>query len=201
MAAIAALVAGCDVSLGDEEEATTVTEPATTVTERTVQERRQRSSTESEAESSQPATPSGALGTSGVGPVTVGVSQDEVEQVFGAPDRKQTVNFGGGEAPQIDWIWDYDDGELRLQFETGGNTLTGYQADTAQLATSSGYTVGSPFEPIAEEYGDQLEEAAIGEGLYLLSEDAPGTYPALTFAVRGGTITSIGGGEPQAAGD
>ena len=61
--------------------------------------------------------------------------------------------------------------------------------------------VGESFDPIAERYGDQLEEAPIGEGLYLLSEDQPGSYPALTFEVADGIVRSISGGVPQAAGE
>ncbi len=78
--------------------------------------------------------PTGVLGTSSVGPVRVGMPSEQVEALFGPPERKEEVNFGGDEtAPQIDWIWDFDDGEFRLQFETQGETVTGYVSNTAQL--------------------------------------------------------------------
>ncbi len=190
---------GCDVNVGGDE-ATTVTEPGATVTERTLTEPPPKKDPVPEPPP-EPTGPSGVLGTEGVGPVTVGMTQDEVEELFGPSDRTETVNFGAGATPQIDWIWSFGDGDLRLQFETDGDTLTGYRCDTAQLATSSGLSVGDSFDPIEERYGDQLEGAPIGEGLYLLSENEPGTYPALTFEVGDGVIRSISGGVPQAAGE
>jgi hypothetical protein len=191
----AAVLGGCDVTVGGGE-TTTVSGPGETVTERTVKEPPPKPEPPPE-----PTGPYGVLGTEGVGPVTVGMAQEEVEELFGAAGRTETVNFGSGAAPQIDWIWSFDDGDLRLQFETDGDTLTGYRCDTAQLATSSGLSVGESFDPIAERYGDQLEEAPIGKGLYLLSGDEPGSYPALTFEVMDGIVRSISGGVPQAAGE
>lgn len=126
---------------------------------------------------------------------------EEVEALFGPPDRKEAVNFGGGPAPQTDWIWDFDDGEFRLQFETEGGTVTGYVSNTAQLATKSGVSVGDSFDLIRDQYSDQLEESMVGEGSYLLPEGESGTYPALTFSVEGETISSISGGEFQPAGE
>ena len=145
--------------------------------------------------------PTGELGTSSVGPVKVGMPSEEAEKLFGRPDRKEPVNLGGGPAPRIDWIWDLDEGEFRLQFETKRGTVTGYVSDTAQLATKSGVSVGDSFALIRDEYGDQLEESMVGEGSYLLSEGEPGSYPALNFSVEGDTISSISGGEFQAAGE
>ena len=145
--------------------------------------------------------PTGVLGTSSVGPVTVGMPSEQVEALFGPPERKEEVNFGQGPAPQIDWIWNFEDGEFRLQFETQGGTVTGYVSNTAELATKSGVSVGDSFDLIRDEYGDQLEESVIGEGSYLLSDGEPGTHPALTFSVEGDTIVSISGGEFQPAGE
>ena len=83
------------------------------------------------------------LPPSSVGPVRVGMPSEQVEALFGPPERKEEVNFGGDEtAPQIDWIWDFEDDEFRLQFETQGGTVTGYVSNTAQLATKSGVSVG-----------------------------------------------------------
>ncbi len=150
----------------------------------------------------EPKGPTGVLGTSSVGPVRVGMPSEQAEALFGPPERKEEVNFGGDEtAPQIDWIWDFGDGEVRLQFETENGTVTGYVSDTAELSTKSGVSVGDSFDLIRDQYGDQLEESPVGEGAYLLSEGEPGSYPALTFSVEGDTISSISGGEFQAAGE
>lgn len=194
------LLAGCDVTIGADEDTQTLTEPAQTVTQEDVERPRP----ERPQPSQEPAGPTGALRPNGVGPVEVGMSAAEAEELFGSPDRKQTVNFGQGDAPQVDWIWSFDDGDFRLQLETAGDTVTGYVSETSQLATTSGSTVGDSFSSIRERYGDQLEEPVVGgeDGTtYLLSEGKPGTYPALTFFLDGDTIASISGGEFQAAGD
>jgi hypothetical protein len=154
-----------------------------------------------------PAGPSGALGTNGVGSAQIGMSAEQVEARFGAPPAKEEVNFGGGPAPQIDWVWSFPDGDLRLQFDTSSGTLTGYVCDTANFATVSGFKVGSPFSGLRERYGDQLTESPIGgpaengDGLWVLSDGEAGTYPALTFGVEDDVIASISGGEPQSAGE
>jgi hypothetical protein len=190
-------LAGCDVTIGAGDEGRTVTTPAKTVTEEEVV----REGAE-EQPPPEPTGPSGALGTDSVGPVTVGMPSEEVEALFGQPDRKETVNFGQGAPPQIDWIWTFDDGEFRLQFETDDGTITGYVSETSELATVSGVSVGDSFGPIRDRYGDQLERPVIaGESSWLLSDNEPGTYPALTFELDGDTVTSIKGGEPQAAGE
>lgn len=195
--AVAVLLTGCDITIGGDEATQTVTEPAKTVTDQEVK----RPKPDEPKPPPEPTGPTGVLGASSVGSVEVGMTSDEVEELFGGPDRKETVNFGQGDAPQIDWIWNLEDGDFRLQFETDGRTVTGYVSETAQLATASGATVGDSFEPIRQRYGDQLEESVIGEGIYLLSEGKPGTHPALSFTLDGDTITSISGGEFQPAGE
>ena len=154
-----------------------------------------------------PAGPSGVLGTGGVGSAQIGMSAEEVEARFGPPPRKEEVNFSAGPAPQIDWIWSFADGELRLQFDTRSGTFTGYVCDTANFATVSGFKVGGPFASLRQRYGDQLTESPIGapaengDGLWVLSDGEPGSYPALTFSVDDDVITAISGGEPQSAGE
>ena len=59
--------------------------------------------------------PTGVLGTSSVRPVRVGMPSEQVEGLFGPPECKEELHLGGqGPAPQIDWIWDFDNGEFRL---------------------------------------------------------------------------------------
>ena len=149
-----------------------------------------------------PAKPRGPLGTSAVGPVRVGMSQAQVRQLFGSPDETEEVNFGQGAAPQVDWIWSFADGKLRVQFETQGSSVTGYVCETSTFATVSGARVGGSFAPIRDRFGDQLTGSPIGgPGNYVLSENEPRSFPALMFATRNDTITSISGGEFQPAGE
>jgi hypothetical protein len=149
----------------------------------------------------EPARPRGVLSTTGIGPVVVGMESERVQGLFGTPPRKQQVNFGQGPAPQIDWIWAFPAGELRLQFETERGTLTGYVVSTPSFATSSGARVGSSFAPIRQRFGDQLEKDPIGSGSWILSQGKPGSFPALVFTVEKETITHISGGERQPAGE
>lgn len=152
--------------------------------------------------------PYGVLGTSSVGPVTVGMDMQDVVTHFGQPDEKETVNFGGGPAPQVDWIWYFsgEEGAFRLQFDTRRDAVTGYVSNTARLATRSRGTIGRSFSPISQRYGDRLKPPPVGSpteasDVLMLSENEPGTYPALTFFVDNGYIESISGGVFQAAGE
>lgn len=148
--------------------------------------------------------PIGPLGTSSVGPVRLGMDMKEVEELFGKPDDKEEVSFGGPgvPAPQVDWVWDLPGGEFRLQFETGGGTMTGYRSFSTELETEDGFTVGDSAAKVRQRYGNELGRPAIGEGGALLSEGEKGTYPAITFAFdEHGEILAIEGGQLQPAGD
>jgi hypothetical protein len=154
-----------------------------------------------------PPGPSGTLSATAVGAVQTGMTSDEVVARFGQPERKENVNYGQGPSPQINWIWSYPDGDLVLNFETERGTFTGYVCSTSNFATPSGFKVGSSFGSLRQRYADQLTESPIGspdkngDGLWLLSEGEPGTHPAFTFDVQNDVITSISGGEYQAAGE
>jgi hypothetical protein len=154
-----------------------------------------------------PAGPSGALTATAVGSVQVGMDAADVTARFGQPERKEQVNLGQGPAPQINWVWSYPDGELVLNFETERGTFTGYVCSTANFATPSGFKVGGSFAALRQRYADQITESPIGgpdkngDGAWLLAEGEPGTRPAFTFDVLDGVITSISGGEFQAAGE
>jgi len=61
-------------------------------------------------------------------------------------------------------------------------------------------------QPISQRYGDRLKPPPVGSpteasDVLMLSENEPGTYPALTFFVDNGYIESISGGVFQAAGE
>ena len=158
--------------------------------------------TEHEKELAPPAGPVGPLEAGSVGQVELGMTPDQVEHLFGAPDRKEDVNFSASPTPpQVDWIWSYPDGDFRLNFETAGETVTGYSSETTELETTSGVAVGDSFAPIEERYGEQLVPAPIGTDAFVLSEGEPGSYPALTFSLQGDAIIAIRGGEPQSAGE
>lgn len=155
-----------------------------------------------------PKEPYGPLGTSSIGAAKVGMSPDEVSRFFVAPDRKQDVNFGGGSAPQVDWIYDVSGGTLRLQFDVteGHNELTGYTTDSASFSTVSGYKVGSSMPEVEKRYGDQLTTPGFGipcgppSGSCLLPEGDSG-YPGITFSYSDDVISDISGGNQQAAGE
>jgi hypothetical protein len=182
LAAAALLLAagGCAES-GDE--TTTVT---TTVT------------AEEEPEPIKPAqrAPTGTIGIRYFGPVSIGMPQDRVQMEFGRPDRTEEVNFGTGEAPQTNWIWEVGGGTVTLKFDNSTGTLAGYSTDSPEFESAPGVSVGDSIKPVEQEFADQLVEDPLGSGALVLSEGAPGSSPALTFALErnGNRIVQISGG-------
>ncbi len=148
-----------------------------------------------------PKSPSGSLKADGIGDVKMDMTESEVEDRFGKPDSKREVNFGGGPAPQLDWIWDYEGKYLRIYFDTKTDKMVGYETDSSKFATSTGYKVGSPYAPIKRRYKRRLRPFPIAEGSHMLSEGRPGTFPALVFTMTDGKVVAISGGDIQPAGD
>ena len=148
-----------------------------------------------------PKSPSGSLEADGIGDVKMNVTESEVEDKFGKPDRKREVNFGGGPAPQLDWIWDYEGKFLRIYFDTKTDKMVGYETDSPKFATSAGYKVGSPYAPIKRRYKKKIRPFPIGGEAHMLSKGKPGTFPALVFATMDGKVVAISGGDIQPAGD
>lgn len=195
IAALAVLLAGC----GNSSAPPTVTVTAPTGSTASTTE------TAIDSEPAETSGPYGELGTSSVGPVEIGMNEKQVEAIFGKPDEEQEVSFAGPgvEAPQLDWVWDTPDGEVRLQFQTSDGTVTGYRSFSTELATASGYTVGTPAAEIEAKWGDKLGESPIGTGTLMLSEGDKGTWPAIVFAIddKSGDVMAIEGGLLQPAGD
>ncbi len=148
-----------------------------------------------------PKSPSGTLEADGIGDVKMDMTESDVEDRFGKPDRKREVNFGDGPAPQLDWVWNYEGKFLRIYFDTKTDKMVGYETDSPKFATSSGYKVGSPYAPIKRRYKNRLKPFPIGGGAHMLSKGAPGTFPALVFTVMDGKVVAISGGDIQPAGD
>ena len=180
LAAAALLLAGCAES---RDETTTVT---TTVT------------AEEKPEPIKPAerAPTGTIGIRYFGPVSIGMPHDRVQMEFGQPDRTEEVNFGTGEAPQTNWVWEVEGGTVTLKFDNSTGTLAGYSTDSPEFESAPGVSVGDSIKPVEQEFADQLVEDPLGSGALVLSEGAPGSSPALTFALEhnGNRIVQISGG-------
>jgi hypothetical protein len=174
--------AGCSAT---EQETTTVT---TTVT------------AEAEAETETGGTeppakgPYGVMGPRVFGPVNIGVNDNAVRAQFGMPDKVVDVNFGGGEAPQTNWIWRLRGGTVTLKFDNSTGMLAGFSTTSPEIESSAGVSVGDSIQPVRESEGDRLVPSPIGTDAVVLSEGEPGTAPALTFALQGQEIVEIGGG-------
>lgn len=151
--------------------------------------------------SRKPQSPAGTITAVSVGSLRVGMSIEEVRRYVTRPDAEETVGFGGGPAPEIDWTWRFDDGELTLQFDRQTGRLARFEATTDAVETSSGLTVGDSFAPIRRRYGEQLRASPLGGNGWVLSEGSPGSYPALVFSLSGGTIAAMAGGLPRPAGE
>lgn len=134
----------------------------------------------------------GPLMATGIGPVSVGMSTNQVERLFGAPD-KETVAQPGGELPVLDsialiWTYKLSGGPLILYFDKNSRRLNSYGSRTPELATRSGVAVGDSFAPMYDQYRKQLTKLVGG---YLLSRGSPGSYPALLFYTERGPNSPV----------
>lgn len=141
--------------------------------------------------------PFGDLKARGVGPVTIGMRSPAVRRAFGRPSSIQSVGFGLGPAPQIDWRWRAEPG-FRLMFDTRTDRVAGYEcASACELRTADGVGVGDRFAALRSRYGDRLRTYRLGVGGELLSARAPGSFPALIFSApplgRQNRIAAISG--------
>jgi hypothetical protein len=151
-----------------------------------------------------PEGPGGTMGIRFFGPLQLGMTQAQVEDEVGEPDREREVNFGTGAAPQTNWIWDVAAGTVTLKFDNSNGTLAGWSTDSPQIESAPGVAVGDSIKPVLEEFSEELVEDPLGTGALVLSEGAPGSSPALTFALEegGNEIVQISGGTVvQPAGD
>jgi hypothetical protein len=151
--------------------------------------------------SRKPQDPAGTITAASLGSLRVGMSMKDVRRYVTRPDAEEAINFSAGPAPEIDWNWHFDGGDLKLQFDRRTGRLARFEATTDAVATSSGLTVGDSFAPIRERYGGQLRASPLGGDGWVLSEGSPGSYPALVFSLRDGAIAAIAGGLPRPAGE
>ena len=143
--------------------------------------------------------PEGPRGTMGIryfGPLELGDGQGEVTEDVGEPDRVRDVNFGSGAAPQTNWIWNVGDGTVTLKFDNSNGTLAGWSTDSSAIESAPGVSVGDSIKPVMDKFPDDLIADPQGSGALMLSEGAPGSSPALTFALveDGNRIVQITGG-------
>ena len=138
------------------------------------------------------------------GPLQLGMTEAKVTEELGEPDRVEDVNFGTGAAPQTNWVWDVAGGTVTLKFDNSNGTLAGWSTDSPQVESAPGVSVGDSIKPVMEEFSEELVADPQGSGALVLSEGAPGSSPALTFALAegGNEIVQITGGAlVQPAGD
>jgi hypothetical protein len=201
LAACAALALGAAVAAGCslvEAETTTVTTTVTADSGATGEEG---------ATTGGLAAPEGPRGTMGIrvfGPLALGMMEARVSEEFGPPDRKVDVNFGTGDAPQTNWVWDVGDGTVTLKFDNSNGTLAGWSTDSPRIESAPGVSVGDSIKPVMERFPDELIADPRGSGALVLSEGAPGSSPALTFALaenENEIVQITGGALVQPAGE
>jgi hypothetical protein len=178
------------VACGDDDETTTVTETAPST---------DTAATATEATS---AGPQGQLITTGIGEVHQGMSTEEVEQLFGAPDQEQR-GPGCELAPQakgaIAWTYELDDGEVVLNFDAGSGQLGYYRTTSPGFETTLGDRVGDSYASLKQHWGSDLEPLPLGTGPtpkagFWVVKDEQDPRSALNFDIRGGKIAGILGG-------
>jgi hypothetical protein len=170
-------------------------ESTTTVTTTVTAEADAEAEAEAEAPAEPPAKgPYGVMGPRVFGPINIGVNDNAVRAQFGQPDRTEDVNFGGGAAPQTNWIWELRRGTVTLKFDNSTGRLAGYSTTSPEIESSAGVSVGDSLQRLREREGEALVPSPIGTNALVLSEGEPGTAPALTFALQGQIIVEISGG-------
>ena len=118
-----------------------------------------------------PQGPSGPLRPDGIGELDFGDPVRVVRATFGVPDRREEVNFGGGKAPRVDWIYRSEPG-LRIVFDNTRKTLSGYQCSgRCSLETEEGFGLGDEIAEVKREHGDELRPYPIGDGALFLPAD------------------------------
>ena len=179
LCAVCLLGAGC----GREQDSTTTV--TTTVT-----------SGEGSTAHQPPPGPYGTIGIRIFGPVEAGMSEQAVRRLFGEPDRIRDVSLSPGPPPQTDWIWDVPGGTVTLKFDNSVHQLSQYATDSPRFESAAGVSVGDSIKPVLKRYEGELVESPLGTGALVLSQDAPGSSPALVFSlVQGGNrIVEISGG-------
>ena len=133
---------------------------------------------------------------SGLVRVEAGMSEQAVRRLFGEPDRIRDVSLSPGPPPQTDWIWDVPGGTVTLKFDNSVQQLSQYATDSPRFESAAGVSVGDSIKPVLKRYEGELVESPLGTGALVLSQDAPGSSPALVFSlVQGGNrIVEISGG-------
>jgi hypothetical protein len=143
--------------------------------------------------------PTGALTAEGIGEVEVGATEDEVRSAFGEPIDTIEVDLGagGGEAPQVNWIYRFEEGDVTIKFDSRDDTFVQYDVYTPELETEDGFRVGDTDSDLEDRYGDDLAGSPLGVHSLVLSASKPGTAepPALTFAIDGKKVIAISGGD------
>jgi hypothetical protein len=146
--------------------------------------------------------PQGQLTTTGIGEVQRGMSTEEAEQLFGAPDQEQK-GPGCELAPQakgaLAWTYKLDDGEVLLNFDAGSGELGYYRTTSPSFETTLGDKVGDTYASLKQHWGSDLEPLPLGTGPtpkagFWVVKDEEDPRSALNFDIRGGKIAGVLGG-------
>ena len=145
--------------------------------------------------------PSGPLTAEGVGDAKRGTSEDQVAELFGEPNRKQTApgcELDGSNATPVDtWTYGLVDGRVVLRFEAESRELESYRTDSPSLETERGDAVGEDFGSLRRNWGSRLRPLSLGvkstpqEGLWQVGD----AKESLLFEIAGGRVTGISGGQ------
>lgn len=84
---------------------------------------------------------------------------------------------------------------MTIKFDNRSESFAAYDVYTTELATEDGIKVGDEEAVLRKRYGDKLAESPLGLDSLVLSEGEPGSSPALTFALEGGKVMAISGGD------
>ena len=131
---------------------------------------------------------------------------DDVELAVIAPDSNRSATARSITTRHPLWVEEvkFDDGTVTLKFDNASGGLAAYSTTSGQFESAAGVAVGNSIRPVLDERGDELVESPLGTGALVLSEGAPGSSPALTFAMafdRNEIVEISGGAVVQPAGE
>jgi hypothetical protein len=156
--------------------------------------------------------PKGEIGYSGIGPVDVGDSLDQVRAQFGAPDKTQRVSERvTGCFTAIRWTWDQRNGSFSAYFDSSKRKLASYTTTSPNFPTTLGNRVNDSFQSVRDTWASSLHPLNVGvastpqDGYWYVSDvgkngkpvapEVTAYSPKILYTVAGGHVRSIAGGE------
>lgn len=145
--------------------------------------------------------PEGTLESDGIGEAKQGMSVDEVIELFGDPETRETVpgcELDSEANDLVSLIYDTKGGATGILFDEPSDELQSYYTMSPSLETADGIAVDDTYDSLSKAGGDELQPLILGteepsgdEGIWYVED---GAEQRLTFDIQDGRITQVLGG-------